>query len=420
MRFDLVPFGLVPVAAAALTVAGCSSGARVPHHVGGSGPEPVSVNGNALWTGAAQNQVVTVERRGHSLEHFTVDPFTHVRALDLPLAADRELALPSIDAQYYVTASADDYGFIKADGSGSTVDPAPLDGTLQWVAYSPTAHFAVFADDAQELALVLLSSAGDVQASWRATNELPNNQYILAATMLADGQLVLTLSGTSVALVDIAASVTAQAWKATTFDVTGATDMNWVAQVPGPTNDTVMIIDGTRVLTVDLVKQAIVAQKVVGSATLLGAFRDATPHLVTQTLAEVTPGTNDVTYAAADGTLKAATVTASTSQLTRSWVDLTAGSVALAYDPDLDQSTGFNPRSDFYGRRNISRFKLADQSALDSVAIDSYVSLTLTSAYAIAVYPSPLGKAERYTYGATPAVDTLTDYDYGFIKGNYQ
>src|SRR6185312_14178067 len=143
----------------------------------------------------------------------SADPFAHLRSLDTPFPERRVAVLANTGASFYLVAGSDDFAFVNPTTLVADVDPLELGGEITAVALSPTANTAFVLDAKQEIALLVFDADGSLSGSWKTTTELPDNQFVLAGTMLPTGNALLTLSGTSVAVVDITASVTAQAWK---------------------------------------------------------------------------------------------------------------------------------------------------------------------------------------------------------------
>ena len=405
----------------AALLAGCGGGGTDHHWRDFSADDiPVAQSGLSLWSGAGANQLVTVARHGGTFTLFHMDPFSVVQSYSLPLAEVGELILPSQDGQYFIAASSGGYAIVKADGTVN-LNPLAMTGSPQALAYSPSAHVAVLTDDEQSMVLLHLDATGGVVGSWKTDTKFPNGQWAISGAMLADGTYAAGLSGATISIVDVAASVTAQAFKVRSFDVASATDMSWMAIVPGLGFNAVLIQDGIRLVVVNTDKGIVVDQKNMGSATMLGWFTDLAPHVISQTQDEMAAQKNDVSFVATSGKLTSVTFQGSSELIGASLLDPAGGTLALAYDRNEQVNSGLDPYSSLdASQRIVARFTTKDGVALDTSAREGRAHVSLRANFIFASYASSLGLTERLTYGANPQTDTLSRYAFPAISRRFR
>ena len=380
-------------------------------------PESQSFAG--LWSGDGANQLIATERHGGTFTLFHQDPFSAAQTHLMPLAEANELILPSQDGQYFLAASSAGYAVVKADGT-VTLNPLPMTGAPQAMAFSPAANLAVLTDDQQSIVLLRLDATGTIQGSFKGSSQMPNGQWVISGAMQSDGTYAAALSGTSMAIIDIPASIAAQAWKVRAFDVNGASFMAWTTFLPGLAFNAVMILDADRLVTVNTDTGAILDQKNLGSATILAYGQSMTPYLITQSQDQLAAQKNDLVYSASAGKLGSVTFQGCSETISASWLDASAG-LAVAYDPRLSIGNGPNPYSAYDDAQYvIARFHLNDGSALDVSTADIRMRLRLRTGFMFGTYASALGVAERLTYGTNPEVIDLTRYAFPALSRNYQ
>ena len=414
MRFNLNALAMV-------LLLGCGE-AKAPHHWREARGEELPATQSALnlWTGDGANLLITLQRHSGTFTLFTTDPFGPVQTQFAPLPETAELIQPSQDGQYYLAASTSGYAVVLADGTVN-LNPEPLTGSPQALAFHPSTHVAVLTDDQQEMALLHFDAAGGVLGSLKSTSKFPNGQWALGGAMLPDGSYAATLSGSAVAIVDIPGSIAAKAFKARTFNVAGATDMWWIAAVSGLGFNAVLIQDGTRLLLINTDSGAILDQKELGSATALGWFSDLSPHVITQSQDQMAAQKNDVTFVTSAAKLKTTTFQGSSELIASTWLDNKAGTLAISYDRSAAVNAGIDPY-DVYDETEsvIARFHTSDGSALDNSLVAGRARVALRSDFFFTTYASALGMSERVTYGSTPETQSASLYTFAAIRNRFR
>lgn len=378
------------------------------------GRKPEFYSAAYMWNGGDANQLAVIDRTGHTLQQFTLEPFAHVKTLDLALEYEKQGVVASNDLAYFLTIGDKEYAIIKADGS-VIKNPLPLLGKIKSIAFDPAHHLAVISDEFQTMALLALTPAGDVQGSWKAGALFGENLYVAAGTMLADGRLVLSVGNgdiKTVAVVKVADSITAQAWQYTSFDVPDAKSISWIATVPDQP-DVVMAVDNDRVLSLNVTTQAIVDQQKPG--TFVGEFRDYVPHVVSGPSG---PG-YDVWYVGTDGKLAQKKLLGVSLSIVGTLLSPKDNMISLLTRENDNYASYWN-EDEYYRRdQHVMRFRLSDGAGLDEVTIEDSVHLAITPTYAFMLYDSVLGKAVRKTYGQPEGDQKLEGYNFETFRTKY-
>lgn len=409
MLFKILGAGLV------LSVVSCGNTKPIDSEDYSVGRRPEFYSAAYLWRGGDQNSVVAISKEGMTLQRFGLEPFTHQLSLPLPLAYEKQGVASSFDGAYYLTMAENEYAILKSNGD-SVKNPLQMLGKLSSVAFDPVHHLAVLSDEFQTMVLLVFSSSGDVIASWKAGSKFPGDKVVRSGTMMLDGRLVLALGETTIGVVDVPGSISAQSWVFTTFEVAGATDMKWITTVPDQP-DIVMIIDKNRALSINIATSAIVAEKDLSSGTVMGYFRDYVPHVVTRS-SVTSDSLHDVTYVGAGGQLVSSSIRGADHQITQSMLS-SDGILTLVYDPDRPWSN-YQRSEEYYRKQEVYRFRLADNAGLDKTIVDENVNLAMTPNSLFLLYPTALGKAVRRSFGPTPNDQVLEGYNLDLFRKGYR
>lgn len=379
------------------------------------GRRPEFFSTSYLWRAGDANTIAAVDRKGMTLQQFTLEPFAHVSSLPLPLSYEKQGVVASANGSYFVTVADSEYSILQANGNHID-NPLPLLGKISSVAFAPEQNYLVLTDEFQTMALLVLDAAGNPTAWWKGGSRIADDKVVRSGTMMDDGRLVLSLGTTTVAVVDVAGTVAAEAWQYTSFEVEGATDMKWFTSVPGQ-SDVVMVIDGERVLSLNVATGAILDQKSIGGATSLGYFRDFIPHVITQSTTSSERNVHDVTYIGTDGLLTQKEIIGTDRQISITMLAADE-TLTIVYDPETSWTSSYSDR--YYKRHEIYRFRLTDNAGLDKASVDENVSLALLPDHLFLLYPSKLGKAARRGYGPNAEDQVVKGYNLDLVRKRHR
>ncbi len=340
----------------------------------------------------------------------------------MPFDYDKQGVLAAGNGEYFVTIAETEYAILKKDGT-VVKNPVGLSGKIESAAFDPTHHYLLVADSFKSMAVMALSPTGDVVGSWTAGSKFPGEKLIGAGTMLDDGRLILSIGETSLAVVDVGATIAAQAWQYTTFDVPDTKAMSWLASIPNQP-DMVMVYDENsdlakeRYLAVDLKTMTVFDQIDVSDQRKFGRFRDYTPHAIYQNEAEAVEAVANVIYVGDDGKFVKKSASYGGQQITQTWLDPTSQTLTIAFDANNRYDPNFEDPF-YFEAQDIYRVRLSD-NFVDITEVDERSAMAITPSFLFLLYPSALGKAERLTYGKTPVVSTLEGYNLSLFKDRYK
>ncbi len=418
MRFKIFACALVLAADA------CgSSNSTLPPKNYEIGRKPEFFSTSYLFRSGDQNSITAVDRKGHTLQRFNLEPFEHVRSLSLPLDYDKQGVLAAANGAYFITISESDFAILKDDGSFLKNPKVGLSGKIGSAAFDPVHHFLVITDEFKSMGLLAMAPNGDIVGSWMAGSLFPGEKSIIAGTMLDDGRLILSVGETTIAVVDVPATIAAQAWQFTSFEVPDAKTMTWMASVPNQA-DSVMVVDQnattstSRLLSLNVASGAVVDIRDTTKRTVFGQFRDYTPHFISQNSDDALAGQAIVNYLGDDGKFLDRKVPSSGKQILQTWLDPKTTMLTVAFDPNA----GFSPTYDdpyYHSAQDIYRVRLSD-NLTEITQIREVSNMAITPSYIFLLYPSALGKARRLTYGKTPDEQNLEGYNFDLFSKGYR
>ena len=377
------------------------------------GRKPELFNAGYLWGADDSQNIVMIDRAGHTLQHFGLEPFEHKNTIDLPLDYVEQGVLSSVNAGYFVTIADEEYAIVKPNGDAER-NPVELFGEIETAAFDPENHVLVLSDSTRSLALLVLTNDGTVQGTWKAGSLFTDEKYIVSGTMITEGRLVLALEGGTIALVDVAKSVADQAWSYTSFDLADTELISWMAAIPDDP-DVVMMTDESNLYMVDVERQTVVATQATDDS-IVGKFRDYEPHVITRPSSEII-----TVYYWKDGALVSQSMRGADSYaISQSYLDSETEMMTVVYDQYSSYDDDFYNDRDYYTQSEVYRFRLSDNLAMDKTSVDDEVSLVVTPSFLVLLHESILGKATRSTYGKSPERITLEAYNFKSIQDQYK
>jgi hypothetical protein len=400
--------------AVALLTQGC--GGYVKDETAEIGRRPQFFSTSYLFRAGDANVMTMVDRKGKTVQQFTLEPFGHVQTQPLPFDDEEQGVLASGNGDYFVVVADSNYAIQKRDGS-VVENPVGLAGKITSAAYDPIHHYLLVADEFKSMAVMLLSPNGDVVGSWTAGSLFPGDKLVVSGTMLDDGRLVLAVGEATLAVVDLPATVAAQAWQHQSFDVPDAKAMTWIASIPDQT-DLVMVKDQNRFLLVNVATGAILDSEDMTLQQVLGNYRDYTPHVIYRS-ADIDDGVEArVLYPGTDGKFVRKAIAYNGNQITTTWLDPSSDTLTVAFDPSSPYSPSYEDKF-YFEAQDIYRVRLTD-NFVDITKIEEESAMALTPNYIVLLYRSSLGKVKRLTYGKTPDEQLLEGYNLDLFRKRYQ
>lgn len=175
-------------------------------------------NNEAVFLDSAKKQVIL----------FQVEPFEVTSTLDLPDGVDSEAFFAGRNNQFFILKEKRGFGILKRGGA-YLKSPVPMFGEITAVSYDYTSGRLIVQDNLSSVALIRLSDAGDVIASWIGGPIIDGENGILAGTLLRSGTIAVSMTDHKLAKIDFDASLAAGSWSFTRFDFPLSTPSSAVA-----------------------------------------------------------------------------------------------------------------------------------------------------------------------------------------------
>lgn len=409
--------GVIMLLLAVPCVTTCGSGPFNDNDDYQIGRRPEFYSAAYLWRGGDANVLSAFEQESRTLQQFQLNPFKHQLTLELPLKYEKQGIVAGAGGGYFITMAEGDYAIVKRDGS-YLKNPLPLIGKIKSIAFSPDQHLAVITDDFQTMAVLVLSSGGDVLGTYKSGGNVLDGKLAISGTMMADGRLVLALGATTIAVADLKKTVAEGGWHFSRdpFEVAGAQSMSWMSSTPDG-GDVIIVADKERLLSINIATGTIVDQKDMTNSVTRGRYRDYAPHVAHQSGTSILDQQHQISYLGNDGKFITKTLTSKAYQITNTWLDPVADVFTVIYDPSRDHLFDFD--DNLNSVREVYRFRLSDAAGLERSDTPSHAKAIVTPSFLVLLYESVLGKAERRVYGQEPGTLSIKGYNLPLLKDRY-
>lgn len=327
------------------------------------------------------------------IHQIDLSQMTIVRSLPVINPDLKHFVLDSADGHYIVDLSEKHISIFDAQ-SNAQHNPIQLFGIPRSAAFRPDLGWLVVYDDLQSVGLLKLNSEGQVLKSHVFGSIVSGDQSIVSGDLMDDGRLVLALSDNSLAFIDLNASMAAvpQKWVAT-IQPTALTKINWIAPVPGKPSR-LFIKTSTQVVLYDHITQTVIQDLDINSNDVMKLSKSYDPHVVFKT------GNTSFKLIYTDGN----------TLLGRSFETKDGVDPLLSSDLDLKNDwwtyvslKNYNGRS-YYNdvnqkleQRQLVRYRISDKLVIQNKMVPDRSQIKLGTDYFFALYPSVLGKAEKYS-----------------------
>ena len=284
--------------------------------------ESLLTTGVAAWADRAENRVEYLDSTSKRLLRFKLAPLQLTHAIDLPSGEGWRHWLSSADGSWHLVTLRNQWAVIRPQTS-ATVNHVSFNGTIESVVIEPTEQILVIRDSQGRVAVVRVDSQGTPVTTFVATTDLDNSRATESMAMLAGGILLAGTNDGGFAKIDLPKSLETQTWVWEPFSVADTGTASTMAPIPGKSNLVLMRNKSGTFHVINLETNQIVSSRDVSNATLIGAWLDVVPHVLTSELttnAATNPNTTQMTvfWVDADGTFKQQTFTAPTGQIQKS------------------------------------------------------------------------------------------------------
>lgn len=388
MRSKILVLGLGFVFAVSCAPGAKSTTAEDENNVG---HKLESVTGLRSVDGLQAQTVTLFDPTIKKIHQFDLSNMTWIKTVPVLIPSEKHYVLDAGDSNYIVDLSLKHLSIFSGN-SEPLHNPVRFQGTPKSAAFRPDLGWLVIYDDLQSVGVLQLSPTGELQQSYVFGSIVDGDRSIVAGDLQDSGELILALSDSSVAVVNLQASLAAQpkSWVAD-IHTTTLKKINWLAPIPNHAGR-ILMKTADQVLLYDLGTKVVVQSLAVDSEDVIKLSKSFDPHVV------VTEGSRSMKLIYSDGN----------NLLTRSF-DL-KDSVHSILSSDLDlrndnwtyvflkNHTGFSWFNDINQEtdgRQLVRFRLSDKLALQNKAIDDKAQIRLSPNFVFALYPSVLGYAKK-------------------------
>lgn len=404
----------------AFLIGSCSYSTAADNEKGKIGKIPTFYSSAYVSKDTDANLMAMIDFPALRLQEFVLEPLSLKRSFGLPFAGDDQSVIASANGQYFLVISGADYAIIRSDGKIDK-NKVELPGTIESVAFDSAQNYLVLADKYQTVAVLSLNQSGEIIESWKG-GPLVNDKFVMAGEMLDNGRLLFSLGETTLAVIDVAATLKNGSWTYTAdvsepFEIADAKSMTWIASVPDFPNLAV-VLDSNRLMMIDLNTQAITGTPIdLTGLTQIAISKDLTPHVITSSSSQRAADVATIHYVNKSGNLVSQSLKITTAYLSKSFLDLDNDVLALSFDTDKDIFD--TPKEVTYSEKEVFRYRLSDSMLMDQTEIKQQVKAGISPNYILNQFNSVLGYVERWRYGRDPQPVKLQNYNLKALRDKY-
>ena len=350
-----------------------------------------SVSGLRTVDGLQAQRVTMFDPTVKKIHQFDLTSMTWLKTLVVLNPSEKHFVLDSGSLNYVVDLSLKHISIFDRD-SNPNHNPVRMMGNPVSAAFRPDLGWLVVYDDLQSVAVIKLSSEGQVLDAYVFGAVIDGGRSIVSGDLQDDGSLVLALSDNSIAVVDLQASLSAQPKKwISSVHATSLSRINWIAPVPNRIGRLLMKTSD-QVVLYDLPSKTVVQDLSVVSKDVVKLSKSWDPHVV------VSDGSTSMKLIYTDGnTLQGRSIALRdfVYSVLNSDLDLRNDTWTYVY---LKNTTGFSWFNDVNQKtedRQLVRYRISDQLALQNKTIDNKAQIRLSQNFIFALYPSVLGYAKK-------------------------
>lgn len=271
--------------------------------------------------------------------------------------------------------------------------PLKFSGLPVSVAVQQQLGLFVLYDDLQSTGIIKLGSNGEVANSWVGGSLLSTGASIVSGDLNSNGQLVLSLTGGTLAVVDVEETLGQQKWVFEQF-ASGINDINWMAPLPNQPN-LFLAKSATKIVLFNITNKSIIDSVNISGQQIQQLSKSIEPHLLL-----LDQGSLKIAYVQNDH-IVVNNVNQSVNKILYSVLDSTSG--VWTY---VDSNASANDY--YYGyyynnidytkyRRTLKRVRLSDLLVTQNQALADNTQVRLISDYIFTLFPSSMGYVSRFS-----------------------
>ncbi|MFZ3231389.1 MAG: hypothetical protein WA160_14360 [Pseudobdellovibrio sp.] len=382
-------------------------------HLVACAPSKINDKGNENVIGQ-KLEAMTPLRATDGSEKQTIaiyDPIVKkVHQFDLNLMiVDRTLSVLNPDDQHFVLHSGlSNYIIDLSEKHVSIFDknsvpqhqPVKFQGKPISSAFRPDLGLLIIYDDLQSVGVIKLAQDGQVLDSHTFGAVVSDDNSIISGDLRDDGHLILGLTDNSIADVDVQACLSAKTWLPPVIHMTTLTKINWIAPLAGILNHKLLIKTNDQVVLFDLNTNTIIDHMDIKSTDVIKLSKSYNPHVIVST----SLSSMDLIFT--DGNfLKKRSIQILNSAANDQYVypilssdlDLANDTWTYVYIKKYYGNILFNNVNERTENRTLVRMRVSDGLSLQSKQIVDNAQIKLGADFFFALYPSVLGKAQKFS-----------------------
>lgn len=288
---------------------------------------------------------------------------------------------------------------INEDGTSTDI-PLNFPGTPSTAAFSPEEGIFAIVDEFDSIGLLEINEQGIIVNSWMGGSKLGDQTIAMAGDVLPGARLVVSMNDKKLAIIDIRASMEQKTWVFETTDAFSSS-IDWIARIPNQEN-WIMATSLSSVFVYDIANKTIIDEISLSSKRILGRYRDLSPHIYTQDIANEESGSTSTEFVQAytinnDGTLSAYSLQSNLYQVDYSVIDTEQGILSV-----VERST-------------VYRVRLSDNLVLTRLQSKSGAKTGITSDYIFFQYDSALGYCEKASYEQSEEIERIEGFNIEYL-----
>lgn len=330
--------------------------------------------------------LIIYDKTVHKIHQFNLDKMQLLKSYPVQNPDSEHFVLADNQGRYAIDLHKKGFSIFSMSSDGILHDPIQMQGTPRSAAFRPGLGYLIVYDDLGTVGVLKLTEDGGIIKKTILGNELLDGFSISAGDLNENGQLILALSDSSIAIVDLEQTLNDEKWAFTRFNTT-LRQINWVAPVPGQASQ-VLLRDRDGLTLMDLVTKTVLDQNA-NTGTTLKVSKNRDPHVIQKS------GSATIMTYVDQGLLKTKTLYRQRDNILTSFLDV---SKSKWFVVDFNKvGPGFAKDADDVEGREFKYYRTTDMLVVSTKDLPSKAKLQLADDFIFALFPSELGYAARYS-----------------------
>lgn len=401
----------------------CSSGSAPRGH----SPQNTNTIGDKLQSymprymlGMENTNIITAyDSQVKRIHQFDLATSALVRSFPVRDANNHNI-LAGSSGRYLIDIADGNLDLIKEDGTTTDI-PLNFPGTPATAAFSPEEGIFAIVDEFDSIGLLEVADDGSIVNSWMGGSKLGEQSVALAGDVLSGARLVVSMSDKSLGIIDIKASMEQEKW---VFEKTEAfaSSVDWIARIPNQ-DDWIMATSQSSLFVYDVVSKAVISEQSLDGKQIRGRFRDLSPHVYMQDIAnvEVAAMSEPAAYRTVQKNSNAYDAAYLTNQTVQAYTvnnDGVLSSYSLQsnlYEVDYSVLDVDKEILSVVEQSTVYRVRLSDNLVLTRLQSKSGAKTGITADYVFFQYDSALGYCEKASYEQSEEIEIIEGFNIEYL-----